>query len=544
MASLNQASLQQLTNTQQLVSHPQQHLSGQVLSNQLPIHQQVNNQSEQQQQQLQQTVQQAQHPTIQQLDLKSSAIDGPVSLKVGDFSLSFSYYTNFSDDGSGGTVVFGQDPPHQQQQQQSQQPPVSTGTAGFDSNCNGYIVGFDSQQSADSFEHNNPSAVSVMSSGGLAMPLPTSTTVFSSPLAPQLVSCISTELSKSDPVPHVGEATTIQCDVCKAELRTSQHLAEHKSAQHGLLCDVCKLQFAEESQLLSHNKTVHGGSSGRGQLKQSKHSQLTDKKEEAVNLSPVKSKTTLRPTSQPPTQPQKTTDLAILQETLEAEPFPYQCVTCNHKLATKTELAAHLDEHNQAKPYKCSVCGLGFTFQSARKRHELATHPSDAESGLGPRKPHSCNQCKKAFARRSDLTSHQTRMHAPSQSKSNSSSTHPTQISCQNCAQMFTSEKDVKRHACTARDKTAPKDTSGYSCPICGQVLERKVEWGAHMWKHTKNAKYIVTSEKDDLPVYSLSDVPVRGNSVLYLDTRSSREVVAPPPNMCSARCVDPLWPY
>ena len=75
-----------------------------------------------------------------------------------------------------------------------------------------------------------------------------------------------------------------------------------------------------------------------------------------------------------------------------------------------------------------------------------------------------------------------------------------TRISCQHCAQMFNNEKSAAKHACSAQNPEKK-----YPCPLCNAALKTKVEWGAHVWKHTKDARYVVCSEEEDLPRYELA---------------------------------------
>merc|ERR1712004_362539 len=88
-----------------------------------------------------------------------------------------------------------------------------------------------------------------------------------------------------------------------------------------------------------------------------------------------------------------------------------------------------------------------------------------------------------AFHRKSDLTTH-SRTHTGNKSRH----------SCEQCGQMFPTEKQVKEHKCSA------KPSKQLKCEVCPSVLATKVEWGVHMWRHTKNSSYIITSEDDPLP--------------------------------------------
>ena len=252
-------------------------------------------------------------------------------------------------------------------------------------------------------------------------------------------------------------------------------------------CSLCKLNFAEESQLLSHNKMLHEGTKG-----DPKKSALKDKTTIHEHFKDLDS---LNTNCQPKNLSKKITlqqkigkgcsikyeakvksqeEIQKLKEEMSREPFPYQCVTCSKKFSERNQLVQHMEDHNAMKPYKCDICALGFTYMSAKKRHER-THSND--------KPFQCKECTKAFHRKSDLTTH-LRTHTGNKSRH----------SCEQCGQMFPTEKQVKDHKCSA------KPSKQLKCEVCPSVLATKVEWGVHMWRHTKNSSYIITSEDDPLP--------------------------------------------
>lgn len=238
--------------------------------------------------------------------------------------------------------------------------------------------------------------------------------------------------------------------------RNGPCINSQKESSSELWCLECRIKFTEESQVISHARTVHGD-------KTRKSGQLPDlcRKRKALKA------------ENPGTRALSST----VQAELNKQPYPFQCITCNDKFQFKSDLLVHLDEHNQIKPFKCSVCNLGFTFQSARKRHERS-HTD------GGGKTNSCEECRKSFSRKADLRNHMK--------------THVgARISCQHCAQMFNNEKSAAKHACSAQNPEKK-----YPCPLCDAALKTKVEWGAHVWKHTKDARYVVCTEEEDLPVF------------------------------------------
>ena len=269
------------------------------------------------------------------------------------------------------------------------------------------------------------------------------------------------------------------CSSCSLEFASSSDLNKHMDSHNKALsepkysCSQCKLGFIEESQLLTHNKLHHEVVKAKTSVTSTadnclKPKNLTTKKTETLT------KTNKEHTAKYEVKIKSQEEIQRLKDEMAREPFPYQCVTCSKKFAERTELLQHMEDHNAMKPFKCEVCDLGFTYMSAKKRHEK-THSSD--------KAFQCKDCTKAFHRKSDLTTH-ARSHSRARQRH----------SCEQCGQMFPTEHRLKEHRCSA------KPSKQLKCEMCPKVLATKVEWGVHMWRHTKNSSYILTSESDPLP--------------------------------------------
>ena len=131
-----------------------------------------------------------------------------------------------------------------------------------------------------------------------------------------------------------------------------------------------------------------------------------------------------------------------------------------------------------------------------RKRHaaEMATAKRRHEKGHSAEKPHQCEECPRAFHRKSDLTSHRKTHGREREGK----------FACLDCAQVFRTEKKLSCHPCSGRSPPSKQ----LQCALCEVVLASKVSWGVHMWKHTKNSAYILTSESDPWPVSLLDKLP------------------------------------
>lgn len=161
--------------------------------------------------------------------------------------------------------------------------------------------------------------------------------------------------------------------------------------------------------------------------------------------------------------------------------FQFQCHICDHYFPDKSALKTHIDDHNKEKPYKCDKCGANLSTQAGLNRH-MKRHETNF--------PLHCHDCGKGFHERHDLQRHVQRHIKLGLGPK-----------CQNCDKSFPSEKVRDKHKCKA-----PLKSARYPCEFCDSRLETKMAWGYHMWKHTKDSKYIVMSEDEELP--SIKDRP------------------------------------
>ena len=148
----------------------------------------------------------------------------------------------------------------------------------------------------------------------------------------------------------------------------------------------------------------------------------------------------------------------------------YQCAICAVEFDEKTELKDHLEKHALEKPFKCDICGVRFANQAGQKRHKLRLHETKV-------KTHSCDKCGKQFFDKHDLKRH-VKVHTRE---------------CPKCGKKL-GNKDTQPHSCEgnlAKKNTEEDADSELKCAICGVVTSNKISWGYHMWKHTKDPKYI-----------------------------------------------------
>lgn len=80
------------------------------------------------------------------------------------------------------------------------------------------------------------------------------------------------------------------------------------------------------------------------------------------------------------------------------KPFPCPYPGCDKGFVTKEQLKNHETTHTKARKYKCDQCGKAFAVKSALTTHITAVHKE--------KKTHKCDTCGKAFADSSNLSKH------------------------------------------------------------------------------------------------------------------------------------------
>ena len=133
-----------------------------------------------------------------------------------------------------------------------------------------------------------------------------------------------------------------------------------------------------------------------------------------------------------------------------------------------------MDTHAKEKPFKCNICDTAFQSQITLTKHIQRVHEKQQDFG--------CDQCGKKFFEKHDLNRH-LKVHEKA-------SLVPP---CDVCGKHFPNMHQRKRHKCKGPE-------GKYPCEMCEEKLENKMKWGAHMWGHTKDSKYLFLSDGDDSP--------------------------------------------
>jgi len=104
----------------------------------------------------------------------------------------------------------------------------------------------------------------------------------------------------------------------------------------------------------------------------------------------------------------------------------YDCARCDKRFASAATLAKHLQVHAEVRPYRCTVCDIGFKLKVHLKKHNLYRHSEEY--------PCECSICGKRFKDSSAVRLHE-RIH---------STARPFQ--CLHCGKSFKTRENLWGH--------------------------------------------------------------------------------------------------
>ena len=196
-------------------------------------------------------------------------------------------------------------------------------------------------------------------------------------------------------------SSNYKCEICADVLSTNAHLIEHLATKHGINqssseCPHCNKVFMSKKLCDSHVKRMHekimvvcticGKSVSSRDIK--KHTRRHDKK-------PIYTCCRCGDTFR---NHGSLTLHGMRKHGDEDKRRVLSCKHCSFETKNHNGFRAHMDNHNNGKPYTCKVCGDTFKHQISQGRHMKTKHKE--------RDPIPCPECPATFVQRASLNRH------------------------------------------------------------------------------------------------------------------------------------------
>ncbi|KAI8433182.1 hypothetical protein MSG28_015274 [Choristoneura fumiferana] len=154
-------------------------------------------------------------------------------------------------------------------------------------------------------------------------------------------------------------------------------------------------------------------------------------------------------------------DIVLGETALETDGETYYCGVCEEQFETLSSLGGHVCRRPK-KPVSCDICKKKFRFQTLLVAH-ARLHTGE--------KPYICDVCKKQFRLKNSMRMHIRTMHLGEDP-----------FSCKVCKEKFRSTKTLGKHV---REHTGEEEKKLYSCKVCKKRFKFERECVEHGRVHT-----------------------------------------------------------
>lgn len=269
-----------------------------------------------------------------------------------------------------------------------------------------------------------------------------------------------------------------QCPICPESFYQAMDLANHLSV-HSHLCTVCNTTFPTKEDLEVH-ETCHLTAATQYECTECGDSFLGSdafRKHQCHNrkLTKFSNKHTSESSISSHLKKQRSErrfeTVNDEEEEVDVGEDFIKCTICQKRFSSSSSLMVHQKTEHPERPFKCLVCGKGFT-----KKRYLTQHQQ-----IHSERPYQCNVCPESFKTETALLSHR-KMHDTNR-----------QHHCSICNKSYLTANDLHKHQRKHGHHILNKDSEEYRCDMCCKSFSMFSQLTKHQETHVGQVVYECT---------------------------------------------------
>ncbi|XP_041352836.1 zinc finger protein 708-like [Gigantopelta aegis] len=158
------------------------------------------------------------------------------------------------------------------------------------------------------------------------------------------------------------------------------------------------------------------------------------------------------------------------------------CSDCGKSFKLPSRLRRHLKVHTGAKPFKCTVCGKGFSSNQSLQNHRKFVAANNLQ----------CDVCEMQFCTNFTFTTHKVLHSLSSETYGFDSLT----FQCRMCEKVFTSMAALSSHT------SVHNNTQSYKCEICDTLFAQESDLQNHLKSRTSECVLADSLDGPQAPVF------------------------------------------